>query len=364
MMKLRILVFLLVTSGLYNSVNAQQGFGTSNPNKDAVIELNSANKGLLVPRIALSALNVASPLQAHVAGMVVYNTATSEPGQYQVIPGYYFNNGTLWVKVLLSTDKAWYNVATNKPADNNLQNIYQMGKVGIGTISPSSALHVTGDGTNDPLVLQSLIPISSTDGNKMMMINNSTGIVTYTDIPPPDSYVLQASGSVQTFGAGAFTSSSSAASATVISFSQATDELLPANFATLASDMVTIGVTGDYDMTASCNLLMPSSNSNYSGSANSFMNISLEIQLSATSTGGPWTTIASTTNTINYSSFGKISTLKPVVALQRLTKGNLIRVIIYRGAGISRSGGSTLPGTGALGNGIVQNRFLKITRYN
>lgn len=63
------------------------------PNTDALLELESTNKGLLHTRVALVQTTEASPLAAHVAGMMVYNTATAN----DVIPGIYYNNGSRWV---------------------------------------------------------------------------------------------------------------------------------------------------------------------------------------------------------------------------------------------------------------------------
>jgi hypothetical protein len=72
-------------------VGANQG--TLNGN--AILEVESSDKGLLVPRVALSSTSSASPLTAHVAGMVVYNTATVS----DVTPGLYQNDGSKWLTV-------------------------------------------------------------------------------------------------------------------------------------------------------------------------------------------------------------------------------------------------------------------------
>lgn len=362
-MKLKLFFSFLIWLTVVNSVLAQQGFGTANPNQNAVIEILTSNKGLLIPRVALSASNLAAPLSQHVAGMMLYNTATSGISPNDVVPGYYFNNGSKWVRVLQTSEKAWYNAATNTPASTNTQDIYQSAKVGIGTNTPLSPLHIKGDGINDPLVIQQLLPASNSTDNKMMMINNSTGIITYTNIPPPDSHVLQTTIGSQTFNAASFATGSSVLNATQVSFAAA-DVLLASNFATLSGNVLTISKAGDYDLTATCNLLMPK-DANYAGVSpldNSFMNVTLEMQM-RTSSAGAWQTIASNTNTMNYTSFGLISTLKPIITLQTLVAGSQLQLIIYRGAGIYRTG-ATAPSTGATGSGIVQNKLFKLTRYN
>jgi trimeric autotransporter adhesin len=51
-------------------------------------------------------------------------------------------NGVVSNKIGINAVEPWYNVATNKGATANTQDVYQMGKVGIGTIAPTSKLDV------------------------------------------------------------------------------------------------------------------------------------------------------------------------------------------------------------------------------
>ena len=69
--------------------------GQNLPNKDALLELESLNKGLLHVRLELKELSDPSPLSAHTAGMMVYNTAQTADVQ----PGIYYNDGTQWVRL-------------------------------------------------------------------------------------------------------------------------------------------------------------------------------------------------------------------------------------------------------------------------
>ena len=94
------LSFFLVFSCAVLTVSAQQRIGDAStgsklPNKDAILELESKNKALLVSRIALSSTTVATPLSVHTAGMIAYNTATIN----DVVPGIYYNDGTKWLLV-------------------------------------------------------------------------------------------------------------------------------------------------------------------------------------------------------------------------------------------------------------------------
>ena len=63
------------------------------PNTSAGLDINFANKGLLIPRVSLTITTAAAPLASHVVGMIVYNTATIA----DVTPGLYYNNGTKWI---------------------------------------------------------------------------------------------------------------------------------------------------------------------------------------------------------------------------------------------------------------------------
>lgn len=70
----------------------------SNPtviNSNAVLDAESATKGILFPRVPLTATTNPSPLTAHVAGMQVYNTNTGT----DVDPGVYYNDGAKWIRV-------------------------------------------------------------------------------------------------------------------------------------------------------------------------------------------------------------------------------------------------------------------------
>ncbi|MCX2454178.1 hypothetical protein OQX61_23105, partial [Pedobacter sp. PLR] len=70
--------------------------------KDALLELESNDKGLLHARVALTLTSSPSPLATHVAGMMVYNTVANNDVQ----PGIYYNDGTKWIAVKGSKGQA------------------------------------------------------------------------------------------------------------------------------------------------------------------------------------------------------------------------------------------------------------------
>ena len=92
---LSILVLLIITlTGFSQNVSLSTSVQVT-PNPAAGLDVNFTTKGLLIPRIALTSTKGFLPLSAHVAGMVIYNTATVA----DVTPGLYYNNGTNWIPV-------------------------------------------------------------------------------------------------------------------------------------------------------------------------------------------------------------------------------------------------------------------------
>jgi len=86
-----IILMVLSLSGFAQNVGINSTGAT--PNADAGLDVDFTNKGILIPRLALTSTSSFAPLSAHVAGMLVYNTATAG----DVLPGFYYNTGSSWV---------------------------------------------------------------------------------------------------------------------------------------------------------------------------------------------------------------------------------------------------------------------------
>ncbi len=60
-----------------------------------MLDISSANKGLLIPRIALTGINDLTTISSPATGLLIYNTTTAG----DIIPGFYFFNGANWSPV-------------------------------------------------------------------------------------------------------------------------------------------------------------------------------------------------------------------------------------------------------------------------
>lgn len=89
--------------------NSQQnvGIGTTTPNASSMLDISSSNKGLLIPRVALTSTTSPSPLGSFVAGMMVYNTATAGTPPNNVTPGFYLCNGVQWERPIGGSSGGW-----------------------------------------------------------------------------------------------------------------------------------------------------------------------------------------------------------------------------------------------------------------
>ncbi len=103
---------------------AQTGIGTTTPNASAKLDVSATDRGFLPPRVALTAANVFTPItgtSSAATGLLVYNTATAGTAPNNVIPGYYYWNGSIWIQISggLIIDNSKSASFTLAAADNN-----------------------------------------------------------------------------------------------------------------------------------------------------------------------------------------------------------------------------------------------------
>lgn len=155
--------FLLLGGGYI--ANAQVGIGTPEPATSAQLDIVAEDKGVLIPRVDLTDINVFKPVEGEeVASLLVYNK--NKVGN--VTPGFYY-----WVKADATASPAivdhWERIVSqtqlNEAIANmaNMDNILALLKVAFpsnnlvvpgtsGETLGGGMVYVPGDGTNDPKI--------------------------------------------------------------------------------------------------------------------------------------------------------------------------------------------------------------------
>lgn len=114
--------------------SAQNGIGTSQPNKATLLDVSSTSKGVLIPRIALTSATTFAPISGGTGfdsktanSLLVYNTATA----IGLTPGYYYWTESAtqtgkWNRLQMSGDPSSTTLAgdvTGDPASNTLNTL-------------------------------------------------------------------------------------------------------------------------------------------------------------------------------------------------------------------------------------------------
>ena len=166
MKKLRIILFLSTIAQI--SIAQNVGIGTNIPATSALLDISANNKGILIPRVALTGITdiitIASPSNA----LLVYNTVTAGVGPFVITPGFYYWNGTLlrWTGIL-STDNSsqlsWSltgNAATSSAANflgtlDDQPLMLRQNNLWMGTINSKTRNYFIGGGAGISLTVGS-----------------------------------------------------------------------------------------------------------------------------------------------------------------------------------------------------------------
>lgn len=245
MKKLYFKIFVLLFC--CNQLTAQNnvGIGTSSPNASAKLDITTANdavgakKGLLIPRVNLTATTDVATILSPATGLLVFNETAASSGTTAVdANSFYYFNGTIWVKLKASNTKDW-TVLGNADTDitapaapatygttaigatsnwigtigaddftigtSNIERarVTSDGRIGIGTAAPTANYLMTINATNNTLrggIDMNLSGMTSTANG----INVTTGVSAVNGIN-----VTHSSGATTTslFGIGSVLSS-------------------------------------------------------------------------------------------------------------------------------------------------------------
>ena len=149
--------YLFLLTFLYSYAIFSQVKIGDNPNSispSSILEIESTDKGVLIPRVALVSTANSSPVSSPSVSLMVYNTATNN----DVIPGYYYWNGTNWSSFVTSQKKQ---IAIN---------CYSTGLGGVG----SKSVYVNGNVVSAASRGVHLTVLSGSTGNMIFSNNYDT----------------------------------------------------------------------------------------------------------------------------------------------------------------------------------------------
>ncbi len=118
----RISAFVLFFLLSISSLDAQVGINTKTP--DGILDVNSSTHGIVLPRVALTATNVAAPVVdpsggSLAIGTVVYNTNVTTTGTNDVVKGIYVWTGSEWFAKFTKKEASLYQQSNyTRPASN------------------------------------------------------------------------------------------------------------------------------------------------------------------------------------------------------------------------------------------------------
>ncbi|WP_223599067.1 hypothetical protein [Chryseobacterium sp. GVT01B] len=139
----KIIISILMCYGF--SLNAQTGsvgINTNNPDPSAVLDINSANKGLLIPRVSLQSLTDGTTVPSPANGLFVYNTNSNLSSG----TGLYTNSGTAvapsWHTFLPYSVNYVLDNAYSTTATNSIQYVFPASGTTVNNIDLALGLTV------------------------------------------------------------------------------------------------------------------------------------------------------------------------------------------------------------------------------
>ncbi len=191
MLKNIIILFLL--SNFLVNANAQTGIGTITPNASAKLEVASSTQGFLPPRIALTGTNDNTTIKnaagtsiTPATGLLIYNTATTGTTPNNVVPGYYYWNGTVWVQIsnglIVDSKTAGFTLSAS---DNNKVIIVTSSTAVSVTVSNTSpnilpigfSCQIIQGGAGAVTIAASGVTLNSSNGFVTRSTNSAIGLV-------------------------------------------------------------------------------------------------------------------------------------------------------------------------------------------
>jgi hypothetical protein len=186
-------IFFIV--GLFFSMHlfAQTGIGTTTPNASAKLDVTSTTQGFLPPRLILTGTNDNTTIKnaagtsiTPASGLLIYNTASTGTAPNNVVPGYYYWNGTTWVQISngLIIDNSKTTGFTLGATDNNkvflITSASNINVTVPNTLPVGFSCQIIQGGIGTITMVGSSVTLNSANGLTTRATNSVIGIVMNT----------------------------------------------------------------------------------------------------------------------------------------------------------------------------------------
>ncbi|MFN8284306.1 MAG: tail fiber domain-containing protein [Chitinophagales bacterium] len=118
MRKLFTIIFFISINSTYSQNVGINSTGAA-PNASAILDVASANKGILIPNINLISTTDVTTITSPATSLLVYNTNASISGVGANGVGFYYFNGTNWIKLMpySSSGNTWFTTGNSATID-------------------------------------------------------------------------------------------------------------------------------------------------------------------------------------------------------------------------------------------------------
>ncbi len=160
---------------------AQLGIGTAMPNPSAQLDVVTADKGVLIPRVSLTSITDATTISSgNVESLLVYNTNTT----VSLLPGYYYWANSRWNKIVTESEITALpkNVTSTNGSITGVANNAALAAMNLEVKVDNSSIEVNGVNglqLKDAGITSAKIKENAVDGTKIQVTGEASGSMLY-----------------------------------------------------------------------------------------------------------------------------------------------------------------------------------------